>query len=1386
MKNKNLLILSLAAVTGLVTAGCSFSPVSSSDAEEPAESVIKDEIETNDEIGTKVALRSDEPSSAAVALADGFGYQILDKNADTMSVRIIAAVDGFKGLTSASVTSKVVTPRGEKDTAEEDEETIKEEQIFQVNEVYSSLADVANIKWTKEITFAKAYYIVYTLRNVPLSHYFDTITVTFKANSTVEASQSFTFNAQGIEGENTDFTFEKVSEDGDEYKLKSTSSSFKRGSDVFVPAAHYSVSDFYAVKDGTVTTIERRCFSSTSVGNLLLPSTITTIEEYAFYYTSFAKLNIPENVNSIASSAFYAYTDKVDTLEYQAKNLVLNTSSGFNAKNLVVSSNVESLPNKFFDSDFKPTSITFKGTEAQWAALQTDANKNSGFFALDAVCADTTYSTATFHYDGGSLGTVTGDVDVTARNNRVLANPGNPYKDGQEFKGWFLDENGTEPFDFANTLVSADLDLYAVYGEPGAGYSFDNPLEIGPSTGNSFTAQTYPGKEYEYLKLSLPEDATADWYYLNIDSDKSVVDETLSDTYGGTSGTIQVFDSERKEFSSIKSYSISNTDKVQKISSNDGVRIYVEPGQTYYIKAKISSSSSYKKYGTIAFGFNTLAQDSIGEALTLEKGVSVTPVITDKNQKVIYQFTATETKKLLLNKTNISTANQYDGPYMTLTVVDASAQGTVIKTNSTTASFYLDFDAVAGHTYYIELGSNNVSSYFDADKYATISIDNPPAGFTKENAKAYELGTTVTAENIVADKTNYTAGSYITFTLDNQKLVSLTTTGGSSSYKKTFVIYNEEGEVANSSGNLASKGSNFANVEWTLDAGTYTAFVGYSGKGCGSSSGGWGDYGDDDDYSYGSSDVTVTSWTDFTYTLKEVKAGDSKNLPLAITPALDASTSLVASTSGKYYSFVATASNYLTIDTSTLPSGVDAHIEKAGATVASPVRGSICLKTTEGETYLLVLKGADVTVNLTFARADSVENGVTAETALPLTLGEDGTMDVMNLAGTTSTSTVFFKYTPEETGVYKLFFQSFLTGKDSDSTYNGASTTIYGVYDSPTSTTSLKALVDSNNDYGAHPETKGRNSAYAEYSLTAGSTYYFKVGIPVTNSSTFDDLKFGVAKKLPGSDSTVAIDKGDVDTTVNSLELDSSVKGTWNMFKVTESSKITFTAEALAAGTGSIAFYEASNLKTPVATLTAGSTEEVTLNALANTTYYALATKDADAGDSYNLTLKLAYAAADPYIIETYGGTGNKDVSNDSVTTIQEGKGWSTYETLSDGTIVLASGNAGVSTSKSVFKMTFNVSGTVSFKWACDSEKNWDYLGVYKNTYSSESDCIVYSKNSTLATSGTDNYTLSDTITVDVSAGDVLYFVFIKDSSGDKGLDRAFITLPVFTPSSAA
>lgn len=1379
MKNKNLLILSLAAVTGLVTVGCSFSPVSSSDVEEPTESIIQDEIETNDEVGTKVALRSGEAATEEVALADGFGYQILDKTADTMSVRIIAAVDGFKGLTSASVTSKVVTPRDVKDTAKEDEETIKEEQTFPVNEVYSSLKDAASIKWTKDVTFAKAYYIVYTLRNVPLAHYFDTITVTFKANSTVEASQSFIFNAQGIEGENTALTFEKVSGDGDEYKVKSTSSGFTRGSDLFVPAAHYSVSDFYAVKDGTITTIANRCFSSTSVGNLLLPSTITTIEQYAFYYTSFAKLNIPENVSSIASSAFYAYTDKVDTLEYQAKALASDVSSGFDAKNLVVSSGVESLPNKFFDSDFKPTTITYKGTETQWAALQTEANKNSGFFALDAVCADTTYSTVTFHYEGGSLGDTTGDVEVTARNNRVVANPGSPYKEDLEFKGWFLDENGTEPFDFANTLISADLNLYAVYGEPGAGYSFDNPLEIGPNTGNSFTAQTYPGKEYEYLKLSLPEDATADWYYLNVDSDNTIVDETISDKYGSKSGTIQVFDSEKTEFTSISNYGISNTDKVQKIASSDGVRIYAEPGKTYYVKAKISSSDSYKKYGTIAFGFNTLAQDSIAEAVTLEKGVNVTPVITNTNQKLIYKFTATETKKLLLNKTNISTESQYDGPYMTLTIVDASAQGTVIKTNSTTASFYVDFDAVAGHTYYIELSSNNVSSRFDANKYATISIDNPPAGFTKENAKAYELGTTATAENIVADKTNYTAGSYITFTLDAQKLVSLTTTGGSSSYKKTFVIYNEDGGIANSSGNTLYKGSNFTNTEWTLEAGTYTAFVGYSGKGCGSSS-----YDDDDDYSYGSSDINVSSWTDFTYTLKEIKAGDSRNLPLAITPALGVSTSLAVTTSGKYYSFVATASNYLTIDTSALPSGVTAQVQK-GSSYTDPVRGSICLKTTEGETYLLVLKGADATANVTFARADSVENGVSAETALPLTLGEDGTMDVMNLVDTARASTVFFKYTPEETGVYKLFFQSFLTGKDSDSAYYGASTSIFGVYDSIDSTTSLKALVDNNNDNGAHPETKGKNSAYAEYSLAAGSTYYFKVNIPVASSSTFDDLKFGVTKKLPGSDSTVAIEKGDINTTVNSLELDSSVKGTWNSFKVTESAKVTFTAEALAAGTGSVALYETSNLKTPVATLTAGSTEGVTFNVPAGTTYYAVATKDADAGDS-NLTLKFAYAEADPYVVETYGGTGNRDVNNDSVTTIQEGTGWSTYETLSDGTVVLGSGNYGLKTSKSVYKMSFNATGTVTFKWGCDSEKNYDYLGVYKNAYSSENDCIVYSKNSTLATNGTNSYTLSDTVTVDVMAGDTLYFVFIKDGSGDKGLDRAFITLPVFTPSSAS
>lgn len=103
--------------------------------------------------------------------------------------------------------------------------------------------------------------------------------------------------------------------------------------------------------------------------------------------------------------------------------------------------------------------------------------------------------------------------------------------------------------------------------------------------------------------------------------------------------------------------------------------------------------------------------------------------------------------------------------------------------------------------------------------------------------------------------------------------------------------------------------------------------------------------------------------------------------------------------------------------------------------------------------------------------------------------------------------------------------------------------------------------------------------------------------------------------------------------------------------------------------------------------------------------------------------------------------------------------------TYADG--VWTSGNKGVSSSTSSFKITAIGDLTISFSYFCESEhsEKWDWFRVLKNgsiEYKDGGDkkgSIVYSA----------------TVTITLSAGDTLEFIYSKDGSSNTGLDSAYI-----------
>ena len=206
--NKKLLVLSLTSLMGLGLMGCDMAKaIPTNEKAEPE--VIQDEATDSDDIGNLLRLNLDTPvTSETVNFAPAIGYQVFNETPEKMSLRIFAVVDGYKAISAAKITSKVTSYREDKTVAPQDETVIKAETEFQVTGVYSSIKADLGVTWSELVSaveFPNPYYMVYTLNNIPLDHYFDTITLTFSATADTEKTKTLVFNPMGIHGDYSRF-----------------------------------------------------------------------------------------------------------------------------------------------------------------------------------------------------------------------------------------------------------------------------------------------------------------------------------------------------------------------------------------------------------------------------------------------------------------------------------------------------------------------------------------------------------------------------------------------------------------------------------------------------------------------------------------------------------------------------------------------------------------------------------------------------------------------------------------------------------------------------------------------------------------------------------------------------------------------------------------------------------------------------------------------------------------------------------------------------------------------------------------------------------------------------------------------------------------------------
>ena len=1365
MKKQKLLILSLAALSGLVLTGCDLTPDHSSKEDTPASSVIDDAVETSDALGTKIALSAVTPTKA-VNMSSVFGYQTLDRTSSTVSIRLIAVVDDYKNLTGASVTSKVVSPRSDKNTAGDNEETIKDEQEFSVSSVYSSLKDDATWTGTIDSSFTKKYYIIYTLKNIPVAHWYDTVIVKFKATSTADAEQTFIVNAYGLIGNDSRLTVSEIDTGTGKYKI--TACAATAGSDIYVNGDYLNITNQYATKAGTITTLANGAFApkysvAQKMGKIVLPDTITTISVNAFRYYTIDELNIPSSVTSVAYDAFYTASNPSKptvtavTLHYNATNLSSSAVSGLYAKNIIVGANVTSLPNKFFygsltsssTSSYFPESIKFLGTEAAWASLQNTSNASNGFFALDAVCVDTSYSTVTFHYGSGTLGDKTGDVVVSHRNNRTIDNPGNPIPaSGLEFKGWYTGEDHATEFDFTAS-ITGNTDIYAWYDTPASGYSMANPLAVSASASNSFTATLYPGKEYEYIKFTVPETATAsDWYYFQVDTSSSVRDSVNSTA--SISGSIAIYTSaSENDALTIDSTSsgckLTSTAIAQTVDSDlNYVRLYAAPGTTYYIKAGLTSvsdaSDSKYCYGTLAMKLFTFDNDSVDEAIEMNAGDSVSPSAPSTDQRVLYKFAATSSKLMTLKCVDTNSNCKY------VYVVDyTSSTRELVATEDCGSGFEISFNAVADHTYFIE------TTFRYASKSYTLTLNEAAQGYNSDMPLDYTIGTTISVDRInsyINTKNSYEAGSFYTFTTTESKLYSISTTNPSSNYKNKVVIYDSTGTAVDTA-TSDSTGKAITGHEVTLASGTYTMSVEYLGSS-----------------SYNPS--TASTWTAFDFTMKEVLAGDSLALPANIE---ESTQNLAGSVSGKFYKFTATADNYLVIDLTNLPAGAAATLltgDGKGTDLKAKVDGKLVYKTVTGTSYVLKIYGADGNASYSFSRADSIEIGRDASTAYTLDIS-NGLAGITPYVDNDADRYVWLKFAVDKDATYKVFFQATLNGNGATSADTRLS--LYDSIENANSSNRMTPTVDNDDDKSAHPETLSTsNGAYYEFALTAG-TYYAYAKLP-RPYKYYDTLKLGVKEKTAGSAYDVATDLGEVTSSTESLTAKTNTDGYWSKFTLASADNLKLSMDALAAGTVSAKVYSANDTSTPLGTFTSGSGS---LSAsLAAGTYYVALTSDSDVTTS-EATIKIAHETASYYSSSTTGGTDTSSNNNTTLTTTDASYAW---KDCSDESGVLMSGCKGVNRGKSILTYTFTQKGTFYFAYAFSGESKYDYLYISHTSGEATSQVM----NGYSAANGTSLYSSLawTSLSVSVEAGDTIDFIYRKDGSGNTGLDAAYLKVNAF------
>ena len=1099
MKKNKLLIISAASCLGLSLIGAGVG-LALQKAPAKGGEVLQDATLPEDAIGARVKLGVDDGATDLTetpAIDAKLGLLVKDgETAGTKDVRIYAKLNTVAGVTSAYITRKVTAQDGTE---------VKAEKTMAVGYAYSSLKGNPEIKWydttgeapelDEAATADSPYYIVYTLKDIPEDHLLDLLEVQVGVEAgATNSSATITCNAVGIEGDQAvNCKFIALTAEGYEGEYGAYKDTDLTGP-VVIPENYYTYAGPVATCMGKVTALSEKADLTgsngafeyySSITSFTLPATIKYFDSFCFSGCSaITELTLPRDLVTISSSSIRA--SGIKTVNYDAVNLT-TVSSFFEQSDLVfnVSADVESLPKALVSAAGSVKQVNYGGTTAEWEALKTEDNAGNGLFIDNVICSDTVLHTVTWHIGEGAIGELTGDYESTVIGGKTAEAPGNPKLTGKRFKGWYLDPEGTTPWD-PEAAVNDDLDLYAIYEDFGPGVSAENPYEI--TTTGQMSFEMVEGFDKVYLTYTHPADAAEDWRYLYVDDDLSEASDdsptkwlyTKISVYEGT------FD-EANLIADVGEDTLDDDSTVQEVGNDGGIRFKAEPGKTYCLLVDPLGDTTYYDtwYGNLVVKFADHDNDDPATCQTIAKGDEV-EVRQDNydsaSPAVLYKYEAgtNESLALTVGRTCWSDVTIYD--------VTDPANVTSVGDNRGTSDSTIILDAEAGHTYIIAVSFNDPTT---DEEHATLLIGDAPAGSTMGNPAPITLGEAVTTSLLNGHS------EYRTVTVEEGDYAFLLE-GGSDSYAKYFVVYDAEGteviaktvEEGTSSGWYGSTYGGELLSRAHLAAGTYTIEIGYN--------------------------TTSSTSTMFQFTMSQVADGDYIGRPLAVDMEASATGTYAAKADGFFLTYTPTAAadgKYLVVTLAEGNESAELHFVDAEGNelLSTAMSGKVGTKLTAGEAVYLKIDGADGDVTLTWVLQDTYEDGQTRDTAYDVTDGiaEAGEANIDYLIAQDA-GNYWFKFTVAETGTYTVYSKS-----------TNIDMSLRGVY--AEGSEEKLDMVGDDDDGGAHSYTTYRYDFAWEMQLEAGVTYYAQAYIG-WHSADSTGLYLGAKLAGPGELVSLAIE----------------------------------------------------------------------------------------------------------------------------------------------------------------------------------------------------------------------------------------------------------------------